>query len=336
MPSSNAAPVPRSMRQVWRQFVGFCFLLALAWFGVELGLARIPNSFSAKRSGLRALSREIDTVILGSSEAFFGLSPHSLSGTAYNLANSAQALRYDFEIMKRVLPDLPALRRVIIQIDYVSLYAELYDHVENWRQYGYYQEWHIPLARAIDYWDVRLFSRAPLYKLAPVLRDLAKGRRVTFATCVDDRGWCRAEDDWASPGLGVDDAQRMLDGQQANMHEDHVPANTAILERLIAMLRERGIEVAIVIMPVCPSYRALLPRDRWERAQEIVEGIARKHGARYLDFENEPHMAGGDFNDVNHLNAQGAPRFTRILDAALGPPPAKVRSAEGVGGSNGG
>jgi len=337
MPSSDPVPAAEGMRQVWLRFLGFCLPLALGWAGLEWGLAQVPNSFSVKRDGLRALSSEVDTVILGSSEAFFGISPHHLSGTAFNLANSAQTPYYDYEIMQRVLPELPRLRRAILQFDYVTLYAELYDHTDSWRQYGYYQEWHIPLQRPIDYLDVRLFSRAGLYKTLSALMAWGKGVRMNFASCVDDRGWCQAADDWTRAGLGADEARGMLDGQQINMHDEHLPANAAVLERLIAMLRGHGIEVAIVIMPVCPSYQAVMNHATWERAQGVAEGLAHKYGARYLNFEHEPRMAAGDFNDVNHLSAHGATRFSEILDAALGPPGVeRVRSAAELGGSSGG
>src|SRR5437762_1145455 len=121
MPSSNAVSDAKGMRRVWLLLLGFSLPLVLGWAVLEWTLAKIPNSFSAKRDGIHALSNDVDTVILGSSEAFFGISPHRLSGTAFNLANSAQTPYYDYEIMKSVLPDLPKLRRVIIQIDYVSL-----------------------------------------------------------------------------------------------------------------------------------------------------------------------------------------------------------------------
>ena len=335
MLSSEPVSAGHSMRQVWLWFLLFCLPLALGWAGLEWGLARVPNSFSMKRDGLRALSGEVDTVILGSSEAFFGISPHRLGGTAFNLANSAQTPYYDYQIMRRVLPELPRLRRVIFQFDYVTLYAELHDHVESWRQYGYFQEWHIPLQRPIDYWDVRLFSRVGLYKVLSALMEWAKGSRMNFASCVDDRGWCQAAEDWARTGLGPDEARGMLDGQRANMHDEYLPANAATLERLIAMLRGQGIEVAIVVMPVCPSYQAAMPPATWERAQGIIEGLARKYGARYMNFEHEPSLAAGDFNDVNHLSARGAARFSEILDAALGPPGAGLRPTEKPGGSTG-
>jgi hypothetical protein len=308
------------MRRVWLLFLGFCLPLLLGWAGLEWVLAKVPNSFSAKRDEIQPLYGSVDTIILGSSEAFFGISPHKLNGTAFNLANNAQTLYYDNEIMKRVLPRLPGLKRVILQIDYVTLYSELYDNTDSWRQYGYYQEWHIPLQRRVDYWNVRLFSRAALYKTLSVLLDLAKGRHADFATCVDDRGWCDAPKEWAAPGLTADAAQQMINGNHSNMHDEHVPSNTAILEQLLSMLRARGINVVIVVMPTSPAYRhAMLPAT-WERAKAIVQGLGSKYGDRYLTFEGEPRLTEEDFNDVNHLNSRGAARFSEFLDAALRAP----------------
>jgi hypothetical protein len=319
MPSSRPVPAV-DMRRVWLLFLGFCLPLLLGWVGLEWGLAKVPNSFSAKRDELQPLSGNVDTIILGSSEAFFGISPHKLSGTAFNLANNAQTLYYDYEIMKRVLPKLPRLKRVIFQIDYVSLYSELYDNTDSWREYGYYQEWHVPLQRPIDYWNVRLFSRAALYKTLSILLGLAQGHQMDFATCVDDRGWCDAPKEWAAPGLTDDAARQMINGNHSNMHDEHIPANTAVLEQLLAMLREHGIDVVIVVMPISPAYQAAMRPAAWERSQHIVQDLARKYGARYLSFERESRLTDEDFNDVNHLNARGAVRFSEFLDAALGPP----------------
>jgi hypothetical protein len=308
------------MRRIWLLFLGFCVPLVLGWVVLERQLAKVPNSFSAKRDQLQPLAANIDTIILGSSEAFFGISPHQLRGSGFNLANNAQTLYYSDEIMKRVLPELPKLKRVIVQIDYVSLYSEMYDNQDSWRAYGYYQEWHIPLQRPIDYWNVRLVSRAALYKTLPILLELVKGRRANFATCVDDRGWCDAPLEWADPGIGDEAGRRMVAANHSNMHEDHLATNTAVLEHLLAMLRKRGVEVDIVVMPITPYYRAAMNSATWDRAEIIMKDLARKYEARYLNFERDPRLTDEDFNDVNHLNSRGAKRFSEFLDAALGPP----------------
>jgi hypothetical protein len=319
MPNSSSASTGKDMRRVWLLFLGFCVPLVLGWVVLEWQLEKVPNSFSAKRDQLQLLAADVDTVILGSSEAFFGISPHHLRGSGFNLANNAQTLYYDYEIMKRVLPELPKLKRVILQIDYVTLYSEMYDNQDSWREYGYYQEWSIPLQRPIDYWNVRLVSRAALYKTLPVLLELIKGRRANFATCVDDRGWCDAPLDWADPGIGEEAGRRMVAANHSNMSEERLPANTAVLEHLFAMLRDRGIETDIVIMPITSYYRAAMDSAMWDRTEVIIKDLTRKYGGRYSSFERDPRLTAEDFNDVNHLNSRGAKRFSEILDAALGP-----------------
>jgi len=316
MPSSD--PAARSLRRLWLRLLVFSLPLALGWAGLERGLARVPNSYSLKRDRLRALAGQVDTVILGGSESFYGISPRQLSGTAFNLANSSQTLYYDYEIVRRVLPELPRLRRAILLVGYMTLYSELYDHPESWRQYEYYQEWGIPLQRAVDYWNLRLVSRVALYTPHTALEELRKGFRLSLAPRVDDRGWYRVpdEDRW---GLGTEEARGRLAVHHGFMREEYLPANAAVLERLVALLRGQGIEVAIVTTPVWPTYQAGMRAADWQRARALVEDVARRHGARYLDFQHEPRLAAEDFEDSDHLNAEGAVRFARILDAALGP-----------------
>jgi hypothetical protein len=78
--------------------------------------------------------------------------------------------------------------------------------------------------------------------------------------------------------------------------------------------------VIIVVMPISRAYQAAMHPDTWDRQQGIVQALATKYGARTLDFEQDSRLTDKDFNDVNHLNARGAVRFSEFLDAELGPP----------------
>jgi len=332
MPNSEPARAA-GMGRLWLRLVAFFLLLAIAWAGLEWGMARMPNSHSLKRDRLRALAGQVDTLILGSSEAYYGIAPHQLSGTAFNLANSSQSLYYDEQVLKRVLPELPHLKRVIILVGYMTLYFELYDHPESWRQYQYYQEWHIPLQRKVDYFDLRPWSRVALYTPHTALEALRKRFRMSLAPRVDDRGWYRVpdEDRW---GLGTEEAQGRLAVHHGFMREQYLEANAAALERIVALLRGRGIEVVMVTTPVWPTYQAGIRTGPWERAKAVVEGLARKYGARYLNFQHEPRLPAEDFEDSDHLNADGASHFARMLDETLGPPRAEQEpSGAGQAGS---
>jgi hypothetical protein len=334
MPSSEDAPAPGEVRSFWARLSVFCAVLAVGWLVLERGLGRMPNAASIKRDRLHAMAAQIDTIILGGSETYYGISPHALSGTAFNLANWSQSLYFDHELTKKVLPDLPRLERAIVLVNYMSLYMELYDHPESQRQYQYVQEWGIPLQRPLDYLDVQVWSRVARYSPHSALEELQRGFHGSLAPRVDDRGWYRVpdEDRW---GLAVEQAHGRLAVHHGFMKDKYVQGNTERLEQLITLLRNRGVEVVLVTTPVWETYRAGMRQDRWSRTQAVIEAMVQKYGVRYLNHQNEPRMTADDFEDADHLNADGAVKFAGILDREMGPLRGPGRYARCSGGECG-
>jgi hypothetical protein len=318
MPSSDAAEARPSLHAFWLRLALFAFGLALGWFGLERGMSRLSQSYSFKHQGLHAQAATIDTLILGSSETYYGISPHLLAGTAYNLANWSQSLYFDHELMKQELPGLPKLERVIVLVNYMSLYTELYDHPESWRQFEYYREWGIPLQQPVDYLNLRLWSSVALYSPHAAIEALTHGFRDRPSR-IDDRGWYRVpdEDRW-----GVDERQaaRRLAVHHGFMHEKYFAGNVRELEALLTLMSKHHVEVVLLTTPVWRTYRAGIRQADWQRARAVFVSLAEKYGARYLDFQTEPRLTADDFEDPDHLNAVGAAHFTKLLDAVLGPP----------------
>jgi hypothetical protein len=304
--------------------------LALAWLGLELGLRKVPDSYSVKRDGLRAIATKVDTLILGSSETYYGISAHELLGTAFNLANSAQTLHYDYELAKRVLPELPVLRRAFILANYMSLYAELDDHPDSWRQYEYQRIWGIPLQDKNARWDVRSVSLVAVYSPHTAIEALVHRFNMSLAPRVDDRGWYHVplEDRW---GLGVKEANGRLAVHHGFMRKEHFAANEVVLDQLVGLLREHGVEVVMLTTPVWSTYRAGMRQELWQPEKAVFEQIARKYGVRYLNLQNDPRMTAEDFEDSDHLNAEGAAHFSHLLNETLGAPgDAPSRVATGI------
>jgi hypothetical protein len=319
MLSSEPAGSPRTLRKFWWRVLAFFGVLALGWTGLEVGMARMATSHVVKHRRLRVLANEVDTLILGSSETYYGISAHELSGTAFNLANWSQSLYFDYELSKRVVPELPKLKRVIVLVNYMSLYYELYDHPESWRQYDYFREWGIPLQRPADYLNLGLVSQVALYTPHAALEALGRGFRGDRAPHIDDRGWYRVpeEDRW---GVGPEQGKKRLGVHHGFMHQRYFADNAARLDRLVGFLRGRGLEVVLLTTPVWSTYRVGIHENLWEPTRKLADELARKHGARYLNLQDEPRLSAEEFEDPDHLNADGAIHFARILDAMLGPP----------------
>jgi hypothetical protein len=62
-------------------------------------------------------------------------------------------------------------------------------------------------------------------------------------------------------------------------------------------------------------------QDYWERAQADLKQLSSTYQIRYISFLDTPQLGPADFLDADHLNKQGAVIFTKLLSAAIGPPP---------------
>jgi hypothetical protein len=258
----------------------------------------------------------VETLILGSSESYYGIAPHVLSGKVFNLANTSQSLYYDDRLVTQLLPRLPRLRRVILPMSYFTLYFQLYDHPESWRQYQFYQGWGVAPQRLADRLDLRMWSRVALYSPRVALEQLRKGFRGTLAPEVDDLGWYRVPED-VHYDLSPAGAREPLARHHGYMHLAYLEANEAALEHLTATLRRQGVEVVLVTMPVWPSYQAGMQESYRARTRAVVERLVREYGVRALSFLHEPRLTAEDFMDCDHLSARGALRFSAMLDEAL-------------------
>src|SRR4051794_37399693 len=89
MPSSNP------MRATALRLCLFLLPILACWGLLEWWLARVPSSHTVKRENLERAAAAADTLILGSSGAYWDIAPPYLQGHAYNLGNVAQTLYYD-------------------------------------------------------------------------------------------------------------------------------------------------------------------------------------------------------------------------------------------------
>jgi hypothetical protein len=316
------------MVRVGQKLLIFGLPLVLVWGVLEWWAAKIPNSDSIKRFQLERLAETTDTLILGSSTAYFGIAPKQLSGSAYNLANVGQPLYYDDGLVTRASPALPRLKRVIVGINYMSFFTEARAVPEIWRQYYYQQAWHIPPPRFQDRLDIRMWSHVALQPL-PVIADSL--RTALGAYCagrdyiprlsdpnIDERGWwCQGNHVLDLAQLSSAAAENQIARYHRVMRLASEPANLACLDHLISLLQARNVEVVLVTTPVRPAYSDRMKPKYWERTQLILRQMTLKYGVRYISFLHTPEMTTGDFRDADHLSRRGAIRFTTLLNSAL-------------------
>lgn len=101
------------MKRFLRNITFFVLPLLILAVVMEFVGEAIPNSYTYKREYVEQHSTEIQTLILGSSNAYDGLNP-SVLPNAFNLANSSQTLEDDYRLLAKYIDSLDSLQTVII------------------------------------------------------------------------------------------------------------------------------------------------------------------------------------------------------------------------------
>ena len=335
MRSSDPA-APGAKTRIAPRLLAFFGPLLLVWILLEFWTAKaIPDSYALRRQRIEQQAEEVETLITGSSRAYQGIAAKQLPGFAFNLAGASQSLNYDYRLLMHILPKLPKLKRVVMEIQDTSFFYQMHDSLEAWRQYYYEQEWGIRPLELRDWLDVRMFSRAALrppqfYRqaLPAALVSWVRGKKYVPDSTVleiDDRGWWAASS--AAPDLSPSGAATTLARHASFMKTGYESANVAYLSGMLSALRQRGIEAVFVTLPVSPNYLIGMNKEDWTWTQAAMKKIDAEYGARYFCFLNVPELGLEDFFDADHLNRQGALRFTTLLSQAMEHSPAPGASS---------
>jgi hypothetical protein len=312
------------MRRIAIRGALFLLPVLLAWGVLEWWMTHVPDSHSIKRADLLKVEPEIDTLILGSSSAFWDIAPAEIDGRAFNLANVSQTLYYDDQLLSQVLPNAPKLKRVILTINYVSFLFDMHGSDEEMRQYAYWQRWRIPPSHATDVLDPRMYSavllRTPGFAASSLKQaTVAYLRTGKFET--PDADVHILADGWSpQPATQLPDLRAVVLDKKMSFHhrlmkEANVEMNLAALHRIVSRLEARGMELILVTPPVYEGYAARMNQEYWRRTQEFVADIVRNHSSvSYYSFLQIPGFGTENFLDEDHLNERGAVEFSRLLN----------------------
>ena len=295
---------------------------------MDSSLRMLNTLYKEKYEGAKKSQDSIEIVILGTSRATYGVNPEAFDLYAYNLANLAQSIYFDKRITLSLLPNLNNLKYAFISVDYHSLYFSSQFNRDYWSYYG----------NGIKYKDTGYFwanlSPAFFGYTPKVSYAMLKKRFLNY--------WKYGSEivDFEVQN-GVDMHKPIIKGYVAfegrdttNFnHEAYVISSTWYtniideseereeviydLEDFIETLLAEGVTPILFTPPTYTEFNTYLNQSYIENNIETCELIAQKHGIEYWDFHNSKIFSIEDFYDMEHLNRQGALKFSKILNDSI-------------------
>ena len=236
---------------------------------------------------------EIKTLILGHSQAAYGINPLVLGDSVFNMAEPSRILYYDKEILKRNITSLPNLKVVIYpllyQIDNGAFFT-----MESFRTF------------AIKEYKKAMYINPPdEYRDYPVkpttMEVLCKQNYINQRDC-DSLGYISVGNDYSDIADYID----------IEINEDSI---IAMLRTMAEICEERGIKFIIVTEPCTNTFNEqVVNTEGLDRINRIIDSVNNHCPVFYRDYLNHPDFREGKlYHSQTHLNNQGAILFAQRI-----------------------
>jgi hypothetical protein len=306
-------------------------LLAAGW--MEGHLRGIDNSFRAKRRAFEAMLPTVQVVVTGGSVAVNGVDPAAFGVPAFNLGGGSQSLHYDVALVSHYLDRMPQLRLVLIAQPYTYLHMELRNSPEAWRQHFYSVYWDVPVERpSAQLITIQRYSYIALYTPMTALQYALQGFDVRLTERLRPNGW------WPNPppapavrAAGVDPSWMKVraEGRREQMRAESLIQNQTELEALAARLSQRGVRLVMAWVPVAPGYTEMFGQATLTDARAAVAALEQRAGVRFFDYSRDPRFGRQDFFNADHLDENGARKWSAILADEVVTPLLATPAAQG-------
>ncbi|MBW1294953.1 hypothetical protein [Aquimarina litoralis] len=302
------------MKKFLIKIVIFLLPILLIWGALEGFYRTVPSNYTLKYKRINEKYKEIETLILGDSHAFFGINPEYLDSNAFNLAMISQSLYMDHLLFEKHKDSLPNLKNVVITVGYYSLSKLKNTKGEIWRKYFYQNQMdlEVPIISPFDIRQYSLSLTRRLNKSAALVRKYID--EGTIIGC-DNKGWGNYYD--VTNGGSLDTES----WGTAKRHEDFLldfEDNIARLQSIIDYCKKINCNVYIIDMPVYHKYLSYLNPDKLQKVTDACNTLVTDNtNVTYINLRSDARIESADFYDPDHLNHKGAKKYTQIINQLM-------------------
>lgn len=288
-------------------FIPVLFVLA----GLEYMVRTAPNEYQYKAEWMEKNADRVETLILGTSHAFYGINPSYLGPNAFSLAASAQSLQYDEFLFFKYAPKCKNLKTVILPISYFTLFSgDMEDGSEWWRAINYKVYMDCPYHSPFSKYNFFISNSEPF---RAKLTKIIKGK--TIIEC-DSLGFGYPIYRKSTPTLDDASVARWVNHHTAKDFS-YVEKNKQHILKIADYCHTNHIRLVIVTTPTWKTYYERLNSPQLNVMKEFINQLTSTNNAIYLNYMQDARFVAMDFTDCNHMSCDGAVKLSNIIKKEL-------------------
>lgn len=298
--------------------LGFFVPIILVYFVLEILALNIPINYKVVGNYLNSHSKEIKVMALGTSQMKCAFNPALSQKKAINFGSTSQHHNEDFIILKETIIRLPKLKYIVMEVS--ANHLELPHHSNDfWKNTVYLNYYNVnAFERQITFKDRLVYLSNPRF-YSRQLSDyyLYKNERPKL----NEYGFDTDNYDGAFKGLNYDESKIATHKFRIVTREDLTvfKKNTAYLFEMLDYMKQQNLKVIICTVPLYKTYLNKRNPNVVRRRDSVLSVIKHKYdNVVLLNKETDTTLfAVKDFLNENHLNPDGAKKFTALLNQKL-------------------
>lgn len=307
------------MKKFLLSFLKFVVPFLLLVVAIELYVLYYPSTFNRKANYLHANSGTAEMLVLGSSHNQNALNPEYLTLKTINLANASQDVQIDSALFFKYAPQMKSLKAVILELDYFTL--EEKNDKENFRLPWYKRFF------GIELYPISFYNRVSIYASNPsffnkLLIDAINPRKPKYRLneygfIVNDFPGVMKDENFDSVRLAQTAVER-LKGKHRDTSLYNLNFNKAKLNAIINYCTANKINVILLSAPMYSTYIHNEVAEKNIRKLQYIDSLKTAAPAvHYFNYENDSRFVVHDFKNDDHLNSDGAKKYTLIVDSVV-------------------
>lgn len=300
--------------------LGVLLLFAVAF---ECTLRLVPNQYKYKYEYMERHADEIETLVMGHSQAADGITPALLGEHVFNLATSSRRLRYDYTLLKQHIDRMGRLKRVIYPYTYNYLYISDEYRLRNINRKRVNAEEAEALQCAYEIYMHTGLYPFPINHIELLYDMTARNKWIKY--------YLKRQDTQLVDSLGQDvqlREKRRKNWLEVPLAHEYDPANPdydkayaqnrAYLYGMAEMCQQHGVQFVLLGFPTQPYYYQSRRPDKLKQYYAEADSLMAKYpNTIFIDHVVDERFTQEDFFDCSHLVKEGADKFTRLLREEL-------------------
>lgn len=275
-----------------------------------------------------ASSGNFDTISVGSSYSLFGIDDNTATFKSKNLSLTSQDVYYGCKIAETVININPNIKNVLVGTGYCSLFSDL-SKTKNEEEIKRVSDVYYPLLgdmhNAVMIPETSSPMKSDVFDINRILNMLSRtyydmnngnyfnSNRTRFSLRCSISGNPTAE--WKD----ISEEQKIISGQErANFHNKGInyimsyKENIDTLNNFVKLCNQKDIAVYLLAFPLTPYYSSKVDEQYKKYFFEALDKLEGEF--KFIDFNKYNQFDDSDFNDMDHLNDNGAIKLTNLLN----------------------